>query len=174
MREYVPTWRHANPENLLGIAIDIDAMWGLRQNNVDIFRSQPFPDEKSGEKRFFLIDSLFPYADAITLLAMLSHFSAQTHVEIGSSFSTACMLDCADLVGLPKPQITCVEPYPTRIQQLLKANDYDNVSVIDQALQNIRAETITRYLEPGDPEALARLLPSVVRALAVVEKRDRP
>jgi hypothetical protein len=150
VHQYVSDRAHTTPQDLLEITIDADAMWRFWKDNIDVFRLEPFPEIKSADRRFFLKGGLFPHADAIALLAMLSHFRPRRIIEIGSGFSTACMLDCADLIDLRDFRITCIEPYPTRLQQLLRTRDYDRVLIVDQPLQAVDVEAIVNELQSGD------------------------
>jgi predicted O-methyltransferase YrrM len=149
-RAYVLERALTSPEELLEIGIDADAMQRFWDANAETFRLEPFSNEKAAGKRFYLKGGLISYGDALTLLAMLGHFRPKQIVEIGSGFSTACMLDCADLHGLSELKITCIEPYPTRLKQLLHSGDYDRVSLIEAPLQTVAVEDIITPLKAGD------------------------
>jgi hypothetical protein len=136
VREYVAQRRHIEPTKIPGIVIDVDQMlrfWDLHQ---ELFRAAVFSQAKSSD-RFHYEGSPFPQGDAITLYAMLGAYRPRKVIEIGSGFSTACMLDSADRLGLDRMQLTCIEPNPSRLKSLLRARDYERVTIIESPLQRV-------------------------------------
>ena len=54
-------------------------------------------------------------------------------IEIGSGFSSACILDCADEFHLDPFTLTCIEPFPTRLRSLLAPQD--EITLIESPVQ---------------------------------------
>jgi len=150
VRSYVSERAHTKPADLLEIPIDVDAMWRLWDTNIDTLRLEPFSPEKVASKRFYLKGSLFPDGDAISCMAMLGHFRPKRIVEIGSGFSTACLLDCADFYRMPELKIICIEPYPSRLKELLHPGDYGRLSIIEAPVQSVPVDDIVTSLDSGD------------------------
>jgi len=71
---------------------------------------------------------------------MLRHLRPKRVVEIGSGYSTAIALDTADahLDGL---DLTCVEPYPERLQSLLRPGDGDRLKLVQRPVQDVPLDT---------------------------------
>jgi predicted O-methyltransferase YrrM len=70
-------------------------------------------------------------------------------VEIGSGFSTACMLDSLDHFGLKQTRITCIEPFSARLRSVLRPGDEARVEIIERPVQGMALETFAR-LEAND------------------------
>jgi len=51
---------------------------------------------------------------------------------------------------LSELKITCIEPYPSRLKQLLLPGDERRVSLIEAPLQTVSVDQIVTPLEPGD------------------------
>jgi len=93
-----------------------------------------YPEKEVPGRRYFWGNGNFPLGDAIILSAMIGLHAPRRIIEIGSGFSTACMLDAVDRFGL-STRITCVEPFPDRLRDRLRASDYDNVSILETQVQ---------------------------------------
>ena len=91
---------------------------------------------------------MFGTPDAAVYRAMLGHLKPSRVIEAGSGYSTAVVLDeaeaNADLIGL---EVTCIEPYPARLNSLLRPGD--KVKVLAQPVQDVALETFAE-LTAGD------------------------
>jgi predicted O-methyltransferase YrrM len=141
--------RASGPADLHGIDIDTDRMLAFWADNLDVMRATSFQAKKNDRHRFFYEGAPYPPGDAIVLRAMIAHWRPARVVEIGSGFSTACMLDSADECGLPDMRITCVEPYPNRLHSLLRPADYERVEVLPTGVQSVPIELFDT-LHAGD------------------------
>jgi predicted O-methyltransferase YrrM len=106
---------------LSGIDLNLHGQKELISQLQVYYADQPFAE--SAEKainRYFYDNHWFVYADGYFLHAMMRHFRPQSIVEVGSGFSSAMMLDTADLFFEGGTRITFIEPYPDeRLTQLL-------------------------------------------------------
>jgi hypothetical protein len=91
-------------------------------------------------------DMLGP-ADAAVYRALLRHFRPRRIIEAGSGWSTAVALDEAD-GGLPL-EITCIEPFPARLESLLLPSD--QVQLFRQPVQDV---PVGVFRELGDGDVL--------------------
>jgi hypothetical protein len=148
VREYVAQRENVEHTKIPGIVIDAAEMLRFWTTHEELFRAAVFSQAKSAE-RFFYDGSPFPYGDAITLYAMLGSYRPNTVVEIGSGFSTACMLDSAERLGLDNLEITCIEPYPSRLKSLLRPGDYERLTIVESPLQRVPVERVVD-LSPND------------------------
>ena len=135
--------------DLAGIDIDLDAMVAFWDANLTFIKTTPFTVAKDPARRFFYDGSPYPWGDAIMLRAMIGHYRPQRVIEIGSGFSTACMLDSADECGHGDMRLTCIEPYPDRLHSLLRPADYGRVEVIPALVQDVALDRFD-VLGPGD------------------------
>jgi predicted O-methyltransferase YrrM len=148
--DYVESRRDPGPAGFGGINIDITAMEEFWNANVSSIFNAPFPETKTAERRFYFDGAPFPYGDALTLHAIMGHFRPKRIVEIGSGFSTACMLDSAEIHGMNDLQITCIEPYPDRLHSLLRPDDRSRVKLLERPVQEVPVQDIVAGLERND------------------------
>jgi Methyltransferase domain/Domain of unknown function (DUF4214) len=140
--DYVARNAKLEYDKIAGIGLDLPKMERFWTAHQELFRDAQFPETKSQSGRFYYSDSPFPYGDAITLYAILGSQRPRKLVEIGSGFSTACMLDSADRLGLSALEITCIEPYPSRLKALLRPNDYERLTIIESPVQRVPLEAL--------------------------------
>jgi hypothetical protein len=150
LREYVTARRKLHGTALNGINIDIAEMEAFWETTRTVISNAPFPEMKTDPFRFYFDGAPFPYGDALSLHAIMGHFRPKQIVEIGAGFSTACMLDSADLHGLGDIQITCVEPSPNRLRSLLKPDDRYRLNVIEKPVQEVPIQNFVKNLTKND------------------------
>ena len=149
VREYVARSQDTEPGEIEGISLSTDAMGRFWEKILPLVRGTPFEDEKSPDRRFYYLNNSFPYADAIVLRAMLGRYRPKRVIEIGSGFSSACMLDAADEFRLQNFSLTCIEPDPVRLHQIMRPEDSDCVELIQSPVQDVPLDNFSR-LEAGD------------------------
>ena len=98
--EYVEKQYLQEPGDIKGIHFDEDAMVRFWKDNAEFIKNTPFSEHDDGKNRYYYDNGSYPYGDAMTLRAMIAHFKPKNIIEVGSGFSSACMLDAADHVGL--------------------------------------------------------------------------
>jgi len=79
---------------------------------------------------------------------MINYLRPQRIIEIGSGFSSACMLDHIDRKSL-NTNITFIEPYPQRLMALLRETDLDKHKLIHGNLQDVALDEFDA-LQQGD------------------------
>lgn len=99
-------------------------------------------------RRYYLENGYYPYADGLLLQALMRHLRPKKIVEVGSGFSSAVMLDTCDDYAL-STALTFVEPYPERLQSLLKASDLARTTLIKGFVQDVPMEVYTSLVD-GD------------------------
>ena len=70
-------------------------------------------------------------------------------VGVGSGFSSAVMLDTFDALGSEDYKITFIEPYPERLQSLVKIGADSRLVLHQEFLQKVNVD-LFNSLEPGD------------------------
>ncbi|PWT79423.1 MAG: hypothetical protein C5B44_06875 [Acidobacteria bacterium] len=149
VRNYVTKQQNTPLTDIKGLRIDAPAMLALWQKHLNFTRSFPFSQEPNDKDRFSYGNGPFPEGDAITLQMIFAEFRPTRVIEIGSGFSTACMLDTADRLELPNFHITCIEPYPERLRALLRDEDKQRVTIVESFVQDVD-EGIIDNLNPND------------------------
>ncbi len=137
------------PEELPGIPLYPERQRDLLQHYAGYYKDLPFAEHPAPPLRYYYENDFFSYADAIFLYCFLRHHHPRRVVEIGSGFSSAVMLDTADRFLSPSPQFTFIEPYPERLNSLLRPEDSQRAKIIEKPLQHAPLDAI-RELEAGD------------------------
>lgn len=94
----------------------------------------------------FSSDSMYCESDAMVYQSMIRRFRPRRIIEIGSGFSTAVALDTSRRHELGIA-VTCVEPYPARLRQLLGAED--DIDLLEMGVQDVPLATFDA-LEDAD------------------------
>ncbi len=149
VRDYVERERRRKPEELAGIDLETDSMRRIWLEHLQFVQETPFTDHKVEGNRYHYLGGPFPYGDAITLRMMVRRLRPRRVVEIGSGFSSACLLDSADHVGLSTLHVTCIDPDPARLRSLLRPTDLASVVIIQRPIQEVSA-CVVDDLQPND------------------------
>lgn len=131
------------------ISLDKQSQLVLLQELARFYPELPFPRQPRADCRYHFDQEVFGYSDAIVLYSFLRHFKPRRIVEIGSGFSTAVILDTLERFFGVWPQITSIEPEPTRLRQLLKPEDTPRVRVLEMTVQDAPSEVFAA-LGAGD------------------------
>lgn len=135
VRDYMSKVPVTEPSDINGIVIPLERMHQLWLSGLSEIKRAVFNKERAANRRFYL-GGPFPFGDALFLRMMIGLFKPRRIVEIGSGFSTACMLDCADEYGL-ELKLTCVEPFPKRVLNLLRPDDHSRVTIHERKVQEL-------------------------------------
>src|SRR6266436_3583568 len=131
--DYVATERRTTAKEMAGIPVSLEEMATFWKRSARLIAATPFQETNNPTHRFYY-NSIFPYGDAIGLRAMMADVRTRKVIEVGSGFSSACMLACADEFGLDT-QFTFIDPYPERLKQLLRAEDQAKVAIVEAPVQ---------------------------------------
>jgi methyltransferase family protein len=146
VRTYMLAQRQRVGASPAGIDMRIDRMREFFTTNVEFMASASFERDANPKHRYYYDNGGYPLGDALTLRAMINFLRPRGIVEIGSGFSTACMLDTLDEIALPA-RITCIEPYPERLRGLLRG--HDQVEILECPVQDVPVARFSE-LDAGD------------------------
>lgn len=149
VKEYFAKQKKIELKDIAGISVDVDSMRSLWLKYLTFIQSTPFTDNPNPANRYHYTGGPYQWGDAITLRMMINHYRPRRIVEIGSGYSTACMLDSFSHASVHDSRVTCIEPYPDRLRSLLRPADYEKLTIIEQAVQEIPSD-IVEELEPND------------------------
>jgi hypothetical protein len=109
-----------------------------------------FPENHTPPRRYNYgrSNSLYALGDAICLYCFIRELNSKRYVEIGSGFSSACVLDTVDQLLLDL-QCTFIDPEPERLQALLKSNEPRPFRLLPQMVQDVPID-IFDELDAGD------------------------
>ena len=105
------------------------------------YADQPFPEEQTAGRRFFLNNPSYGHFDAIMLYCMLREAQPRRIIEVGSGFSSAAMLDVNDHVLGGGVEFTFIDPDMGRMRPLLRAEDEKHTTLIEKRVQDVPLET---------------------------------
>jgi predicted O-methyltransferase YrrM len=128
------------PEYLPGIALNGDEQLNLLDSFETFYNELPFADEKSNDLRYYYKNDCYCYSDAIFLYCMIRHLKPRKIIEVGAGFSSAVMLDTNEKFMKNSINCTFIEPYPERLESLLKSADNEMVTIYKKNLQEIPLE----------------------------------
>jgi predicted O-methyltransferase YrrM len=113
------------------------------------YNDLPFPENKTNDCRFYYENSFFSYSDAIFLYSFLRKFKPEKIIEVGSGFSSAVILDTVDRFFKTRPDLTFIEPYPSRLNSLITESDSAEIKILEKKLQEIPLDKF-KALQSGD------------------------
>jgi len=125
-------------KKLLGIDLNDEEQISLLNSFETFYKDLPFTDEKSEGLRYYYKNDFYGYSDAILLYCMIRHLKPKKIIEVGSGFSSSVTLDTNEKFMGKSINCVFIEPYPARLESLLK-ND-DNVTIHKKWLQEIPIE----------------------------------
>ena len=146
---YVSERRNQQPENLSGILIDkaeIEANFATLAPQIS---TCPFAPLETPNFRYFFNNTSFPASDALILYSMVRTYKPRQIIEIGSGYSTACMLDAAEQGSLSPFNLTCIDPDCERLRSRLRSGDEQRTTILEKSVQEIPLSTF-RQLRSGD------------------------
>jgi predicted O-methyltransferase YrrM len=124
-------------DDVPGVDLRLDQQWELLESLGPLYRSHPFSDGGTDGQRYRFLNEAYGHGDGLTLHAMLRHLRPSRIVEVGSGWSSACMLDTADGFLDPAPKMTFVEPYDELLRSRLLPGDLDRVEIVPQRVQDV-------------------------------------
>lgn len=145
-----PRTRPAPPASLPDVAIGIEAMTAFWANTLaPILATSQLPEQADGTHRYHFANPAYSYGDGSILRAMILAHRPRRIVEVGSGYSSACMLDTAFDEGKLETRITFVEPYPALLKSMLRPQDEARVTIHACGVQQAPLE-IFEELEEND------------------------
>lgn len=121
----------------------------LLEKFASFYAELPFTGQPTHDSRYYYENPFFGYGDAIVLYSMIRHYKPRRIVEVGSGFSSAVMLDTVERFFDEPANITFVEPYPARLDSVLKPVDRTHCTVVAAPVQDVDARLFTQ-LSAGD------------------------
>lgn len=144
---YVKSRPPLTPE-IPGIRMNDEGQRALLFDYIQFYRDLSFPEKQTPGHRYYYDNHWFSYSDAIFLHCFLRKHKPKRIVEVGSGFSSAVILDTVEGFS-QRPQITFIEPYPVRLNGLLREDDRRQVVLIRRKIQEAPLD-IFRSLQSGD------------------------
>ena len=141
--------RKTLPEKLPEVNLNKNFQYEILNEYYKFYNDLSFPEKKSKNYRYYYNNDWFSYSDAIFLYSFLRKNKPKKIIEIGSGFSTAVILDTVEFFFSYYPEITLIEPYPQRLNKLLKSEDKKYIKLFPKKIQDISLD-LFNILESGD------------------------
>lgn len=135
--------------NVPGVDLRVDDQLALLPILAGFCAEQPFGEHPKVGMRYGFDNDYFSYGDGLVLYAMLRHHRPARVVEVGSGWSSALLLDVNEQFFEGGMNLTFIEPYPTRLNELLRPADRERAEILEQRLDEVPTEVFAR-LAPGD------------------------
>ena len=140
--------KNATPK-ILDVNLHKDDQLSLLKEFSHYYKDLPFTATSNKDCRYYFNQNWFGHTDAIILYSFLRHFDPKRIVEIGSGFSSAVMLDTLELFPNNNLSVTFIEPFPERLQEIMRGDDHTKVTVLEKMVQEVDMQ-VFESLEPGD------------------------
>lgn len=137
------------PRTLPGIDLREREQLSLVESFERYYDEQPFPEQRTPDRRYHFQNPAYSYSDAIFLHCMIRHLRPRRVVEVGSGYSSCVTLDTNELHFGGAIQCTFIEPYPDLLRSLMRAGDEERVTVLRSKVQDVDVAIFER-LEPND------------------------
>jgi predicted O-methyltransferase YrrM len=135
------------PESIPGIKLNLDEQKELLKEFERYYRELPFPETKNPELRYFYENPNYLYSDAIFLHCMIRHFRPGRIIEVGSGYSSCCILDTNERFFDDAITCTFLEPYPELLLSLIRPEDEQRLEIIPRRLQEVDIDLFDRLGE---------------------------
>lgn len=136
------------PSHLPEIPLDPTKLIETWQAMVPYLLQLPFEMQKTEPYRYQYDNTMYSWGDASILSGIINLFRPRRIIEIGSGWSSACMLDTVEHILNLDTKITFIEPYTAILRDVL-GRDYCKADVIEEGIQNIDPK-IFDQLEKND------------------------
>ncbi|MBT8234428.1 MAG: class I SAM-dependent methyltransferase [Bacteroidia bacterium] len=100
------------------INMDFDAQFLTLQKIAKHYSKIPFKKEKQEGLQYYFQNKFFSFSDGVILWCLISEYKPKLIIEIGSGFSTACMLDTIKANQLSSKLIS-IDPSQHRSEKLI-------------------------------------------------------
>jgi hypothetical protein len=141
--EDVPTSIDKLSRDIPGVDLNEAGQLALLDDLGRAYAGIPFDDQSTKGRRYHFDNEYYSYFDAVVLFTMMRHAKPRRVVEVGSGFSSAVMLDTRDAFLDRDTHLTFIDPYPERLESLLRPEDRSRCTVLAQKVQDVPLTAFT-------------------------------
>ena len=117
-RAFVAAEARPIPESIPGAAIDRAEMVRTWHSLLPFFSSNAFPHTPTPGFRYAYENGSYSWGDGSVLQAMIRYRRPKKIIEVGSGWSSACIIDTIEHYLDEPCELTCIDPYPQLLHQL--------------------------------------------------------
>ncbi|MEO6594278.1 MAG: class I SAM-dependent methyltransferase, partial [Planctomycetota bacterium] len=125
---------------MAGIELHVDRQMALARELAQYYGEEDFPETPRADRRYCLANDFFPYGDAFVYYALLRRLRPRRMIEVGSGWSSAVLLDTDERFLGGSIECTFIEPYPERLQGLLRPDDVRRTKLWESRVQHVPLE----------------------------------
>ena len=140
---------YAVPRVMPGLDLNEAGQLRLFDELRTFYPEQPFPDQKTADRRYWLQNPAYSYSDAILLYCLMRYLQPRRIIEVGSGYSSCAILDTNELFFDDSIECTFIEPAPQLLRSLLRTGDLERIELREQPLQEIE-EDLFGQLQAND------------------------
>lgn len=129
-----------------GINLNMEGQLELLKQLSLYHQDIPFPREQTGGMNYYFDNEFYSYGDGVVLYALMRHLKPKKIIEVGSGFSSSLMLDTNRLFFDDSIQLTFIEPYPLRLNTVVKDQ---SINLIEKQMQDVEL-SVFKELQEGD------------------------
>lgn len=137
-----------NPQSLPGVELDRDAMIGLWRELAPHMQSAPFAWEAKPGLRYRYDNGAYSWGDGLVLHALMRHLRPKRLIEVGSGWSSACIVDTNEQFLGSTCDVTCIEPYPALLHETV-GTPQSPFRIVESGIQTVPL-ALFDTLSPGD------------------------
>jgi predicted O-methyltransferase YrrM len=130
-------WSGIDTENIKGVDLNTSVQLKLLEQISKYYSEIPFSEETKGDLRYQFNNPFYLHTDGILLYGMMRYAKPKHIIEVGSGYSSSLMLDVNDKFFNSTIKFTFIEPYPTRLNSLLRSNDKKAISILEKRVQDV-------------------------------------
>lgn len=134
---------------LQDISVNVEKQLVLLNELAHYYKQLPFAAKAQKHLCYYYNNPYFSYSDAIICYCLIAQFRPSRIVELGSGYSTACMLDAVQNNKLAT-RINCYDLNHERTEELIRIAEWrDRVELHYSDVRNLD-EDVFRNLKDGD------------------------
>ena len=127
----------SDPLEIAGVDLRIEQQWTLATELVAMLPEMPFCDRPADGLRYGFDNPSFAVGDGIFLHLMIRRLRPRRIIEVGSGFSSACMLDTVDRCLAGDTACTFIDPEPALVHRLIGDIERSNVRCVGERVQDV-------------------------------------
>lgn len=131
------------------IDINADAQLQVLRDLYQYDEEFSFPLKPASGVRYYSENGMFDASDAYVLYGFLRKYTPQRYVEIGCGHSSSLVLDYKDKWQSQVPELTFIEPFPVRLNELLRDEDRPTARIFECNVQDVELHPF-RELQAND------------------------
>lgn len=131
-----------DPMDVPGVDLRLSEQRALLDELAPLLGDVPFADVAGDGYpwRYHYHNDFFGFTDGLILHLMVRHLRPGKVIEVGSGYSSACLLDTVDGFLEGDVRLTFIEPYDDRLRKLLRPGDAGRVEIRNEEVQRVPLE----------------------------------